>query len=72
MLSSECPEGDVCSWDYCVISELSYQCWIEERVASDFLVDIAYNMQLKIEFFSLLFEYLMFRFEDVFICKDNR
>ena len=56
MLSSECPKGYVGAGDNCVVSELSYQCWIKERVAGDFLIDIIDNMQFKIEFFPLLFE----------------
>ena len=56
MLSSKCPKCDVGSWDNCIVSELSYQCWIKEGVAGNFLVDITYNMQLKVEFFPLLFE----------------
>ena len=56
MLSSKCPKGDVSSRDNCVVSKLSYQCWIEERVAGNFLIDITNNMQFKIEFFLLLFE----------------
>ena len=56
MLSSKCPKGDIGSGENCVVSKLPYQCWIKERIAGYFLVDIAYDMQLKINFFPLLFE----------------
>ena len=56
MLSSKCPKSYIGSGDNCVVSELSYQCWIEERIAGYFLIDITNNMQFKIEFFPLLFE----------------
>ena len=56
MLSSECPKCDICPRNYCVVSELSYQGWIKERVAGYFLIDIAYDVQFKIKFFPLLFE----------------
>ena len=56
MLSSKCPKSDIGSRNYCVVSELSYQCWIEERVASYLLIDITYNMQFKVKLFLFLFE----------------
>ena len=56
MLSSKCPDCNVGSQYYCIVSKLCYQCWIEEGVASYLLIDVTDDMQLKIKLFLFLFE----------------